>query len=368
MITVWLQYSLAAIWISLMFLKNCWYVAAWDQELPAAAAIGRQIIGEPIVLFRDDGGAVHALEDRCAHRRAPLSMGRVEDGGIRCMYHGLLFGSDGACRKVPGSATIPPGASVRTYPVIVQDGWIWIWMGDPAMADPDLCPRAFGLDDPRWKMRADQIDYRAHYMLINDNLCDLSHLDFVHEATLGAVTGGGWSDALPRITHRDRGLRIERWHVAKPTSPTNPALVDTWSTYDYIVPGIFIMENRSYLHGMAKKIGFGVPTAEPMTYRVEQQAVTPIDANRTRYFFATGFDAALPEKLLESIFATVMAAFAEDRAIIEAQQSIWDLTPEEKPMAFIPHDKAPAMFRRTISRLIKAESEDDHAETTAPHR
>jgi phenylpropionate dioxygenase-like ring-hydroxylating dioxygenase large terminal subunit len=346
-----------------MFLKNCWYVAAWEHELPATGPIGRQIIGEPVVLFRGEEGAVYALEDRCSHRRAPLSMGRIEDGGIRCMYHGLLFGTDGTCREVPGSTKIPPRTSVRTYPVLVQDGWIWVWMGELAMADPARCPRAFGLEDRRWKMRAGQIDYRASYMLVNDNLCDLSHLDFVHETTLGAVTGGGWSDDLPQIIALERGLRIERWHIAKPTSPTNPSLVDTWSTYDYLVPGIFIMENRSYPHGMAQKLKFAAPTEEPMTHRVEQQAVTPIDANRTRYFFATGFDAALPEKLLEPIFATVMAAFAEDRAIIEAQQLIWEVTPADKPMAFIAHDKAPAMFRQILSRLIKAEckADDDEA-------
>lgn len=90
-----------------MFLRNCWYVAGWESELPTANPIRRKIIGEPVVIFRDQGGVVHALEDRCAHRRAPLSMGRLEGDNIRCMYHGLLVGSDGICRQVPRSEIIP---------------------------------------------------------------------------------------------------------------------------------------------------------------------------------------------------------------------------------------------------------------------
>ena len=343
-----------------MFVRNCWYVAAWEYELPDNRPIGRQIVGEPVVLYRSPDGAIVALEDRCAHRHAPLSMGRIEGAGLRCMYHGLLFGRDGACLQVPGTDRTPPNASLRSYPVLVQDSWIWIWMGEPAKVDPLLVPKAFGLNDPRWTIRANQIDYEANYLLINDNLCDLSHVDFVHETTLGLATGGGWSDDQPRVVQRERGLRIERWLVARPASPRNPSLVDTWSTYDYVIPGIFIMENKSYPHGMAEQLGFEAPTARPMTYRIEQQAVTPISDRETRYFFATGFDAAnLPEKLIEGIFATVMAAFSEDRAIIEAQQKLWDVTPSGMRMAFLPQDKAPAMFRRTIDRLIKAEASEE---------
>ena len=230
-------------------------------------------------------------------------------------------------------------------------------MGDPEKADAVLCPKAFGLTDPRWKMRASQIDYRAHYMLINDNLCDLSHVDFVHETTLGAATGLGWAEELPKVTPHERGLRIERWNKDKPASPTNPTRVDNWNVYDYMAPGIFVMETKSFPAGAAEEAGGGEPKGKPMTHRIEQQAVTPIDTKRTRYFFASGFDAALPEKLLDSIFTVVEKAFAEDREIIEAQQEIWDVTPNDRPKAFIVHDKAPHMFRRIMDRLIKSEVE-----------
>lgn len=339
-----------------MFLKNCWYVGAWSHELAAGNVIGRTIIGEPVALYRTQEGALHAVADRCPHRWVPLSLGRVEGDALRCGYHGLVFGPDGRCQHIPGADRIVPGANVRTFPVEERDSWLWVWMGDPARADPALIPSAFGLNDPRWTMRADQIDYAANYMLINDNLLDLSHVDFVHEKTLGAATDYGWSDEVPRVKPLDRGVRIERWLTGRRQSQTNPNLVDTWSTYDYLAPGVFIMENKSYPHGMAERCGFGEPGDKPMTYRVEQQAVAPINDRETRYFFATGFDATnLPGHLVEGIFSLVMSAFKEDRAIIEAQQLLWDRTDASMAKAFIPSDKAPAMFRRIMDSLIREE-------------
>jgi len=137
------------------FILNLWYVAAWSHELTADAPIGRVIIGEPVVLYRRRGGSVVALEDRCPHRLAPLSLGRVEGDDLRCMYHGLRFGSDGVCKEMPARPQ-PPRLAVRTFPVVERWSWIWVWMGDPGRADAALIPDAFGLDDPRWMMRADE--------------------------------------------------------------------------------------------------------------------------------------------------------------------------------------------------------------------
>ena len=126
------------------FIRNLWYVAAWSHELEGAGPIGRVIIDEPVVLFRTPDGAVVALEDRCPHRHAPLSLGRVEGNRLRCMYHGLTFDSAGRCVAIPGGATIPPGTVARRFPVQERWSWIWVWTGDPAKADPDLIPQEIG--------------------------------------------------------------------------------------------------------------------------------------------------------------------------------------------------------------------------------
>ena len=106
------------------FLRNTWYVAAWSHELPPGALLARTIAGEALVLWRTASGSIAALEDRCCHRQAPLSCGRVEADGLRCGYHGLKFAPDGRCIEVPGLDRVPPAARVRRYAVVEHRHWV----------------------------------------------------------------------------------------------------------------------------------------------------------------------------------------------------------------------------------------------------
>ena len=104
-----------------MFLKDCWYVAAEPQEL-VGAPLARMIAGEPVVLYRREDGQPAALEDRCCHRRMPLSQGRVTGNDLECAYHGLAFAPDGRCARIPNQARIPPGARVKSYACVERWG------------------------------------------------------------------------------------------------------------------------------------------------------------------------------------------------------------------------------------------------------
>ena len=116
------------------FLRNAWYMAGWDYELDTGL-FGRTIMNEPIAFFRDASGKVNAVEDRCCHRLAPLSLGRIEGDALRCMYHGLKFDAAGTCIDIPGQERIPASMKVRSFPIVEKQKLIWIWMGDPALAD-----------------------------------------------------------------------------------------------------------------------------------------------------------------------------------------------------------------------------------------
>ena len=164
------------------FVRNLWYVAAWSHEIPPAEPRGVRVVGEPIVLYRRGDGTVAALEDRCPHRFAPLSLGRIEGDDLRCMYHGLRFGPDGVCVEVPGSTRVPPRLAARGFPVVERSSWVWVGPGDPAKADPAPVPEAFGLDNPESCARARWTTGRLPAP--ERQPCDLSHLDFVHETTL----------------------------------------------------------------------------------------------------------------------------------------------------------------------------------------
>ena len=337
------------------FIKNLWYVAAWSHEVgdtPTAV----NVIGEPIVLYRRSDRTVVAFEDRCPHRHAPLSHGRIEGDDLRCMYHGLRFGCDGVCKEVPGTTTVPPRATVRVFPVVERSSWIWVWPGDPAKANRADVPEAFGLDNPDWVMRSGGMDYEADYQLLNDNLCDLSHLDFVHEKTLGWASGAKWSAQPPRIHPLPNGLLFERWFCNHPLSPGKPLHVDTFNVLRYLLPGIFLMTTHSFPLGTAAASNFDEPLSTPLFRRVEQQSVTPTGHQRSRYLYATGIEPRLATpQFLDGVFGVINASFAEDKRIVEAQQKIWNDTPADRKKVFIPRDKAPVLFRKMIEERLAAE-------------
>ena len=118
-----------------MLLRNAWYIGAWADEL-ADRPLARRICGDPVVLFRDGSGRAAALVDRCCHRAARLHLGILVEAGIQCGYHGLVFDTTGRCVAIPGQKQIPQDARVRSYPTVEKDQLVWLWMGDPALADP----------------------------------------------------------------------------------------------------------------------------------------------------------------------------------------------------------------------------------------
>ena len=106
------------------FLRNCWYVAAWGDEV-GDSLVSIRVLGERICLFRERAGAPVAFEDYCPHRRLPLSMGRLQDDRLECGYHGLTFDMSGACIAAPSNDhKIPPDAHVRRYPCVERYGLI----------------------------------------------------------------------------------------------------------------------------------------------------------------------------------------------------------------------------------------------------
>ena len=341
-----------------MFLRNCWYVAGWSDHFPEDALMARTIVGDPIVLYRKRDGGVVALEDRCCHRLAPLSRGRKEGDDLRCMYHGLKFAPSGKCIEIPCQDIIPSTAMVRSYPVVEQDCWVWLWMGDPALADRVLIPGALNHDHPDWFMQTGELAYDANYELINDNLLDLSHLSYVHENTLGR-NSMSWRESRPKVTQIERGLRIRRWVVNQP-APGYLGLppetrTDMWASYDYMVPGVFLLATQSFQPGTAAACGMQAPSSEPLWRVATSQAVTPITERQTVYYYSGCLERkrATEQNSREQI-AAFEKAFAEDKAMIEAQQQVIARTADTR-MLRLSSDGALNQFRRLMVGLIDAE-------------
>jgi phenylpropionate dioxygenase-like ring-hydroxylating dioxygenase large terminal subunit len=341
-----------------MYIKNCWYVAAWDHELHEANMLQRTILNESILLYRTSNGTPVALDNKCCHRHAPLSLGRREGDCIRCMYHGLKYDQTGQCVEIPGQAAIPRHMRVRSYPVIEKKRWIWIWTGDPAKADPADIPDAFSLQHPNWKMKPGYVQYKANHLLISDNLLDFSHLSYVHESTLGGSPD--IAQTRPFMERITRGVRIKREILNTAPAPYHQKLaqfsgaVDRWFVYDYLIPGILLMES-------------GVRASDPNLRERELtlnfhscQALTPETETATHYFFASAHEACLGADATEHIHQSVVRAFEEDRRMIEAQQQLI-ITSKPSDMVAVIGDAALGNFRLLMQRALDAEGAGNDA-------
>ena len=346
-----------------MFVRDCWYVAAWDHELQAGKPIGRTLIGEAVVIYRAGTGGLVALADRCCHRFAPLSLGRVEGDDLRCMYHGLKFDRSGRCTEIPGQDMIPATACVRAYRVAQKHSWIWVWMGDPAKADERLIPPAIGLDDPSWNLRSGYMDYEANYLLINDNLTDFTHLSYVHANSFGATEA--FARTRPTVERLERGVRIWRWmndglRDDAPTRVHRRAVGDMWQTYDFLAPGVLLMLSATYPAGTAERFGHGPPdpdAVQPLAENFTSQAVTPMTDRTSRYFFSWGPRSGEgSDAVADSMLALAHMAFGEDKTIIEAQQRSIELAPGQKEV-LTSADVGPMQMRAVLQRLMREEGQ-----------
>ncbi len=190
------------------FVRNSWYVAGWSHDF-AQGLIPLEIIGQRLVLFRDTKNRLSALEDRCPHRLLPLSKGKQIGDTIQCGYHGMTFDGTGACVRVPGQDNTPERANVRAFPVEERHGIVWIWMGDPALADATGIFDIPEMSDPAWHLHhGGHLHVKAHYLNVAENLVDPAHVSFVHPTTLGNAA----SENVPvHVATEGEVIRAWRW-------------------------------------------------------------------------------------------------------------------------------------------------------------
>ena len=346
-----------------MFIKNCWYVAAWSREVEAGKPFSRTLLDTPVVLWRDTAGKVVALKDRCSHRGAPLSTGRLEGDSIRCMYHGLRFDIQGRCVEIPAQERIPPNLDVASFPVVEQHKWIWVWMGDPAKADVSKVPDNHYLDDPAWRSLEGYVHYDTNYLLIADNLLDLAHVSYVHETTLGGTDD--IAKVNPKIRLSDDGVHVERWVVNTEPAPFVQSVrpfetpVDRWMNYDFLLPAVFLMDSGNAPTGTGAPEGRRIDAAE---FR-STQALTPETADSTHYFYGQPHNFLIDQpEVTQSIHAAVVRAFAEDRMIIHAQaRNLSRSSNQDFKMGAIRADEALGKYRWLVQKRLEAEAREEQA-------
>jgi phenylpropionate dioxygenase-like ring-hydroxylating dioxygenase large terminal subunit len=190
-----------------------WYPLALSDEVKRGRAHGVRFAGEPIVLVRTASGAVFALEDRCAHRQIPLRDGVVDGETIRCCYHGWTYDCSGRCVTIPylGRERLPNG--VRAYPCREVAGLVFVFPGDPALAESTPLPSLGQAGNSAYKTRRYARDVACHYSFMHENLMDMNH-QFLHRRvmglmrahTLGRRRGDDWVEVDYTLA-REKGRR-----------------------------------------------------------------------------------------------------------------------------------------------------------------
>ena len=165
-----------------------WYPVAVSRSVRKKKTFAATFAGERIALYRGQSGTVYALEDRCAHRQVPLSMGVVEGDVLRCCYHAWAYRGNGRLSQIPylPKGAGPPPRGVRAYPVREAYGLVFVFPGDPAKAAATALPELPEFDSAKHKTMTFSRTVNCHYSFMHENLLDMNH-QFLHRGILGKI-------------------------------------------------------------------------------------------------------------------------------------------------------------------------------------
>lgn len=337
-----------------MFLRNAWYVAGHDREITRSLH-ATTVLGEQIVLYRRANGDCVALEDACPHRKLPLSMGRLLGDQIECGYHGLTFDASGQCTRVPCSDFIPKGARVRSYPVTARNGFAWIWMGEPELANPATIFPVEHWGEPGWGTNGgDALSVDAHYLLVTDNLLDPSHVAWVHRGSFGDAS----CETEPvKVEATANGVIASRWIRNVEVAPFYRSLVRFQGLCDRLQHYEVRFPSHAIIKAVIVPAGSAGPeaTLHPQAFVMDSyNFMTPVDADHTRYYWFQMRNFAPDDTMVsEAMTDAVRSIFDEDRVILKAVHE--GFKNKRSPNIDIAIDSAPLRFRRRLGQLIAAE-------------
>ncbi|WP_018088737.1 aromatic ring-hydroxylating oxygenase subunit alpha [Streptomyces sp. FxanaC1] len=301
---------------------NFWYPVAVSGSVPKNKTFAAVFAGERIALYRGASGTVFALEDRCAHRQVPLSMGVVEGETLRCCYHAWAYRGNGRISQIPylPKGVDRPPRGVRSYPVRERYGLVFVFPGDPEKADTTPLPELPEYDSAKHKTMVFSRTVHCHYSFMHENLLDMNH-QFLHRGVLGKIqpkllgyeTGPEFVEARYLFVHaggkKDRGAGLLSGEGFG--GGNSPDVITVRTEYPYQT--LQAVPENSELPAFSLWAAYVPEDAEQRThhaYGLLMIAKPPIPG-------ALNLAWPLIRRFTERVFA-------EDRMAVEAEQRAWD--------------------------------------------
>ncbi len=317
------------------------------REAPLAAALLQQ----PLVLWRDGQGAVHAWADRCPHRGARLSLGQVCAGRLECPYHGWQFDSQGQCVQVPALPGFVPPAShaARTYLCREQYGLVWVRMAASHAAAPPPFPAfAAEADAQLRKLNCGPYDVAVSAARVVENFLDMAHFGFVHAHWLGSRDAAQIADYAVHSTPTGiLATGCKAWQPQSNRHATSAAEVEY--TYEVTAPFAAVLTKLPDPHSVPASVTASVPASAGADAYRESIAlfICPLEPDSSRVWFRLAVaDFASTDQQLRDFQHTI---FTQDQPVLESQ------SPKRLPLdvraeAHTAADKASSAYRRFLSQ------------------
>jgi vanillate O-demethylase monooxygenase subunit len=333
-------------------LRNEWYVAALSKEVDRTLR-DRRLLGTSVLLYRTADGAPIALRNRCPHRSFPLSRGKLEGDNVVCGYHGLTFGSDGACVRVPSQEMVPEGVGTRRFPVVERAPLIWIWMGDPEAADPERIPEHPWLNAPDYAHVSGLLHVKCSYVRLHENVLDLTHFPFLHGETVGDLA---YAQAPFEIAEQGDSVRITRRLKDHPVNPGfGGAIGNLGHRVNRTSESWFKTPAFHVAHGTIEDLEGGVGGRTEFHFKILHM-FTPETSTSTHYFWASARDVAIDNAALsEAGQRRAINTFMEDVEALERIEALWREEGDLREIS-VAGDRAGLLMRRIIARRAQQEA------------
>jgi vanillate O-demethylase monooxygenase subunit len=343
------------------FVQNAWYVAGMSQEFKVNDLRGMVITKKPIVIWRGKDGKVVAFDDRCVHKRMPLSCGKILDNGaVECAYHGFAYDTSGKCVSIPSQMdlAIPSRAKLKPYPVVEQDGVVWLWMGSEEQMSRVHPPRTPEFVDPQYEsFTCDPIDVPCNYRLLIENLLDITHFYPLHDGNIGDLANSKIPiEFIEQEIDGNPSMKTVR-HVENYRHPPflrdwfGYEMVDREHTHCMVSPGITRVQLRCAPPG---KLG----TSEERGY-ILHHSHTPVDERRHFWRWTAtvrkGQPSLDPKKsTLDRMKEMFPAVVDQDRWALERQQKMFEFPEDGYDEVHLRSDRSILTVRKILEKLETA--------------